>query len=323
LYCSQAVPLEPTASVPLGCVGLASMYLPGVPVDETVQVLQRAMDLKQAEVALVEEARRTGKISAELPTYAAEAAAGVFTSPAFDLTLATLQSNLLTTYISHRRHAQCAEWFREAAALPPLMQGGTHVIVFASTNWSIAAKPEIDRVETGLRASGAFASKVSLWSEIFRVQKQMPLEVLSIALQCSLSLRDEPLYQPAVTAATADFMVTIKAREEAANALPPRPPAQMEPSETRGVVLVLQYYAPTDPARSQDINVALWRNLQNDFITDIYLLNEVQASFRGMPNSHKIHQIVIGERLTFQRAFAFANQHLAGRTVIIGMQALP
>jgi hypothetical protein len=39
---------------------------------------------------------------------------------------------------------------------------------------------------------------------------------------------------------------------------------------------------------------------------------------RGFPNAHKIHQIVIGERLTFQRAFAFANEHLQGRTVILG-----
>jgi hypothetical protein len=87
-----------------------------------------------------------------------------------------------------------------------------------------------------------------------------------------------------------------------------------------GIALILQYYVPipNDPSKSRDINQALVRNLHHRAVSDVYLLNEREFDFSEFPHNEKIHQFVIGRRLTFKTAFSFANRYLVGRTVILG-----
>ena len=86
----------------------------------------------------------------------------------------------------------------------------------------------------------------------------------------------------------------------------------------QGVALIVQHYSPTDAAKSSDINIALWKNLENEHISDVYLLNEDATKLVGFPNPHKIHQYKVEDRLTFATAFEFANVYLQNRTVVIG-----
>lgn len=59
-----------------------------------------------------------------------------------------------------------------------------------------------------------------------------------------------------------------------------------------------------DPDRQKEIDETLQRNVDNPFISKIYLLNETKYSF----SSDKICQIIIGQRLQYSDAIKFANE---------------
>ena len=55
------------------------------------------------------------------------------------------------------------------------------------------------------------------------------------------------------------------------------------------------------------------------FIFLFYFILFVYFCFLEFPLARsKVQQVVIGERLTFSKAFSYANEHLLGRTVILG-----
>ena len=116
---------------------------------------------------------------------------------------------------------------------------------------------------------------------------------------------------------------------------------QQEYSES-GTVLLGQYYIhPTNHVISHDINLALIHNLNNPFISEIILLNEIEIDFNNIsiptmtttttssshsskqavvfPNLWKIKQVVLGRRVLFRDLFSYANKHLVGRIVVVGM----
>lgn len=73
--------------------------------------------------------------------------------------------------------------------------------------------------------------------------------------------------------------------------------------------LIVQYYKCAHQDRQKEIDICLRNNLQNQYISSVHVLTEVPFDFSGFPNEEKINQTVIGERLTFERAFQHANQH--------------
>ena len=180
---------------------------------------------------------------------------------------------------------------------------------------------------------------ITLWDEIKRIQ-QRSKHVLTVALECLQGYTSDPQrpeYLNSILSELMRIMMTIERdmelkRQETSSHTTTSSNSGSSGSSTpisttttsssttilSGVVLVQQYYSPTDSIKSSDINLALWRNLQNPYITDIYLLNEVEVSYKGFPNTHKLHQVVVGERLTFKQTFEFANQYLQNRTVVIG-----
>jgi hypothetical protein len=322
-YCARASALATQASMAAGCTGLAAMYLPTVAPQETIDTLLRAIALKQAEQQQIASTAASLGDGAPTDPYELESSAGVFTSPAFEVTLSSLQYNVLTTLRMHASHGGCVEWFAQLHGLPELELGAAHILTFAAVRWSDGSKPAIDAIEASLRAAGRFVPVIAdatLWSEVRRIQ-DTAMDTLTLSLECVHGLRDNAQHSDTVYAALRDFMAVLGDREKAGQPAYTVPTAATPPAvsmQAPGVVLVLQFYAPREVLRVQEINVALWRNLQNEHITDIYLLNEVELNFAGFPNAHKLHQVVIGERLTFKRAFTFANEHLAGRTIVLG-----
>lgn len=81
-------------------------------------------------------------------------------------------------------------------------------------------------------------------------------------------------------------------------------------------VLVTQYFE-RGGGRGEPY-IALLKNLANPLISEIILLNEDVYDFASLPHSHKIHQIHLGQRLTFSSAFRFINNALSNRVIIFG-----
>lgn len=73
------------------------------------------------------------------------------------------------------------------------------------------------------------------------------------------------------------------------------------------VQLIVQYYRSVDPARQVELDTCLRNNLVNQFISKVHLLTEEKFDFVQFPNVDKIVQRVVGERLTFEMAFSYAN----------------
>jgi hypothetical protein len=333
-YCNQAEQLAPPASLIHGCIGLGGMYLSEL-ADETIHAFRTALRLKAEERQRVRgyldmQGKRTGaevtSPAVHEVTSMTEEAAGVMTSGVFSLPVYALENNLLTSFRVNQRYAQCVDWIADVNALPGFLDGATWVLAFATVRWSPSTRPHIDELERGIRQRGEFnvASEVTLWDEIRRVQDSN-LHMLTVALECLQGLQADarhPDYLHEALSAITQIMLRLEAAEQtttvAANtAAAASAPTVNDQAMQPGVVLVLQPYI-TDTAKAQDINVALWRNLQNPHITDIYVLTEVHMNFAGFPHADKIQQVVIGERLTFKRAFEFANENLVGRTVVLG-----
>jgi len=75
----------------------------------------------------------------------------------------------------------------------------------------------------------------------------------------------------------------------------------------RPIHLIAQYYRAGSVERQGEIDACLRENLQNSLISMIHLLTEEDFDYSRFPNSDKIVQTVIGERLTYERAFKYAN----------------
>lgn len=78
---------------------------------------------------------------------------------------------------------------------------------------------------------------------------------------------------------------------------------------TGAIHLIVQYYRCDQESRQKEIDDCLRNNLQNSYITKVHLLTEEEYDFQQFPNKGKITQTVIKERLTFERAFQYANQY--------------
>lgn len=75
------------------------------------------------------------------------------------------------------------------------------------------------------------------------------------------------------------------------------------------IALIQQYYRNADPNRQAELDICLRRNLENVLIDEVHLLTEESLDLRAFPGHRKTRQIVIAERLTFARAFGYANEN--------------
>ena len=87
------------------------------------------------------------------------------------------------------------------------------------------------------------------------------------------------------------------------------------------LVLVTQFSFPNGEDAElvrHSVQEALARNLLNDAIAAVYLINEVEYDFSSLKNFEKITQFVSGNKMKFSDAFRLVNERLpAGKRVIV------
>lgn len=71
--------------------------------------------------------------------------------------------------------------------------------------------------------------------------------------------------------------------------------------------LIVQYFKCDNDARQKEIDTCLQNNLLNEHIDAVHLLTEAAYDFSVFNNYTKIVQTVIGERLTYNKAFEYTN----------------
>lgn len=97
---------------------------------------------------------------------------------------------------------------------------------------------------------------------------------------------------------------------------------EIQPTDTiykDDIHIFCQFFIHNDPERHAEILKCLKYNVDNPYITNIYLLNENMYSFEELgTNSDKIIQFNIQRRLRFADVFQFINEHqIGGYNVII------
>jgi hypothetical protein len=79
------------------------------------------------------------------------------------------------------------------------------------------------------------------------------------------------------------------------------------------IFLFYQFFIHPNEDRYNEIKYCLLKNVQNEFVDKIYLLNERIYSDKELGvSSDKIIQIVIHKRLTYYDAFHFISKHIHG-----------
>jgi hypothetical protein len=112
-------------------------------------------------------------------------------------------------------------------------------------------------------------------------------------------------------------MVSPLARREALSTMTLEPTAIPEQ-----VWLFTQYYRPAHKKRAKEIRQCLKENCANPLISRIVLLNEKDEShdankWYDVPGHEKIHQVVIGTRLTYADFIQYVYDHVPSRVFVI------
>mmetsp|Transcript_16074 Transcript_16074/g.35048 ORF Transcript_16074/g.35048 Transcript_16074/m.35048 type:complete len:1364 (+) Transcript_16074:87-4178(+) len=318
-YCREALPLAPRSSLLHACLGVAAMYIAGQE-DSTIATFMHARKLKIAELIL--------------NATDAEAGRAILYSRVFKAPMDALENNLLSSFRIFKRHEQCLAWCRDSIGLPAMDAGGAYILVFALVQWSQGMRADIAGLESLLRQRGSFSlpASVTLWGEVLRVQETAK-HMVTVANECLSGLSSAGAVgggEAFLDGILRDMMVMVGRAQERSRSRDVKvlqqewESAHAHANAADGgisslVVLVQQFFSPQDASKVRDISDALLRNLQNPAIGEVHLLNEREYDFSPLhPWDSKIRQHVVGERLTFSHVFAYANQHLQNRTVVLG-----
>ena len=82
--------------------------------------------------------------------------------------------------------------------------------------------------------------------------------------------------------------------------------------EKEDIYLIYQYYLPSSKERIKEVQEALIRNIENPYISKIYILSErhyTDEEFGLKNHTDKIVQIIIGVRMMFKHIFKFVNKY--------------
>lgn len=281
--CDAALALAPSSVAAMSCKGVAGIYLNRP--DEAIPALYSAL-------------REQGE----------QSAAGYVLSES----TAVLQENLVSALSSFGRHDECVDVLSSLMAMPSALYGGALLLVFSFVAWDPSKKSYLEGLGNLLRDKGQLSidAHVSLYSEIIRIQS-LHAHLLNHGIACYSKTVPADLW----TAITSLMLESVQAGsvgldEKSAMSLSGGAAAD------RGVVLLVQYYLTDNSATQRDMADALSRNLNNEHIASVFVLAETELDLSAFA-SPKLQQRVIGERLTFQLAFRFANEYLPNRTVVL------
>ena len=84
------------------------------------------------------------------------------------------------------------------------------------------------------------------------------------------------------------------------------------------IVLVTQYHIG-DEKRKLDIDKCLIKNIENNFVDELHLLLEKPYDLDFIPDKfkHKLKQVIIRKRLTYEDAFKYYNQNLSTEICVL------
>lgn len=274
----------------------------------------------------------------------------------FFVTREVVELNLIASYRNFNLFDECLEFTRSLYDLPAMHEGGAHALMFAAVNWTSPGYETRLLAVQNKRGWPSFSSspnksiykdgrRRTLLQEVAKLQNG-GTHLLNSAIEC---LNRKPDGRELSEMALADIIDVVSDTQQAyaaastllspaiATATAPAPAPATAPTNgdasfssssknTRDeeIVLVTQYFipessaSPSNPRNMHGIDAVLTRNLANPVISHIYLLNEKEYDFSSFPNSKKIRQYSVGERLSFDAVFKFANDHLKGKTVILG-----
>jgi len=88
------------------------------------------------------------------------------------------------------------------------------------------------------------------------------------------------------------------------------------PMEPEPLVLLQQYYEPTQSKRLKELRKCLQENLKNPYIDSIILLNE-KDYLESLPNHPKLGQQLVGHRLTYADVMLFIQTKVPADTIVV------
>lgn len=250
--------------------------------------------------------------------------------------------NLFAALVVNEEYDTCADVAADYLSLPPYELGGSHVIAMANIEWSEVGWDEIRRFQTNFMESRQIVSSpATSWPALIQyVQTYANTLVNNFGLCLTLS----PRYKAQYGAALRDVNIIIERVHQRVSILPSGllvpslPSAAMKeaivtkpsaPLIVRKLILVTQYFRHLDSRVQAELDYVLLRNLANPVIDEVHVLTEIALDLTVLPNknnsnqaqvyAHKLHQYVLGHRLTFFDAFRYANTFLSGHVVILGM----
>jgi hypothetical protein len=83
------------------------------------------------------------------------------------------------------------------------------------------------------------------------------------------------------------------------------------------IQLIVQYYRCGLEARQKELDTCLQKNLGNPYISAVHILTEEYIDFSHFKRQDKIRQTVIRERLSYDKAFHYANRQDNGGVWIL------
>jgi hypothetical protein len=219
-----------------------------------------------------------------------------------------LHGNLLSAYKTFGMYAQCSRKSIDVMNLPPLQQGGALILVFAFIKWSQQSMPQLYHIERLFTSQNKLilSQNASFTSEIERLQTSYT-SLMNHAIECFGNTLDKDEWNAIMN------LLSTTATDSAASE-----PHKSFGNQSEGIVLITQYFTSPNEVTNTDIRKALFKNIQNRFISEIHMLTESYIDFSTLDDeSGKVKQTILGKRLTFQDAFLYANQYLKGRLVIV------
>ena len=300
------------------CVGVSACYLADKS-DDAIQALSSAYNLQLA---------REQRSDYE------DIVAARYNSSFFTITLESLEANLISSLDASRRYDDCIIVSEQIYELPFRQLYGAYIAVFSVVQWSAENKYLIDELEQKLLSDVvnrvSRTDTVSLWDQIHNFQVRGT--AINYILPCYNKSPSFSKHYQIATKSLFDILQTID-RNHIQKQNSGKLVSSFVPPQ-QGVVLLTQYFDPLDKMSSlenpsqdalqslkvmqEDMNQVLIKNLMNPFIDQIVMLTEKSINFTSFPNTYKIQQYVLGERLTFRDAFVFSNQYLVNRTVVLG-----
>jgi hypothetical protein len=82
------------------------------------------------------------------------------------------------------------------------------------------------------------------------------------------------------------------------------------------LTFITQYYLPKQAKRAKEVDVCLRKNVENQYIDEIVLLNESDLSNKYV-NSSKITQVVINQRLYYDTVIRYINESVSKNTIVV------